>query len=220
MRGRALVVASLIVAAVAAASASPQCEWGVAPRRSLSADARQAEEIAIRFADATAGRRSGRYSGAEAYQAARERCLTVLAEEVGRAYDASEADVRRSLEVRDWQWDAFVMLSFLAFYVFGSVLVARATSAGYSTAAALAAAVPIALAAVAVGELWANAMEMFRVGNSHLSYRVTRVPWQHHRPALFGIAVVLFGAIALWRRVRPRTTDSLTTTVYSNSCGT
>lgn len=64
------------------------CRWPAetiehaADTRHLSADAEFAEDLAIRYADAQYGLRTPHYVSGEAYDAARDRCLETLFEEV------------------------------------------------------------------------------------------------------------------------------------------
>ena len=46
-------------------------------------------------------------------------------------------------------------------------------------------AVSVSAAAVVVGGLAASVVEMIVVGNTHLSYRAFRLPWNQHWPSLF-----------------------------------
>lgn len=48
-------------------------------------------------------------------------------------------------------------------------------------------------------EQWAGLCENLRIGNGHLSYRLDRLPWGHHRLALFAGALVLFWTMAYLR---------------------
>jgi hypothetical protein len=75
----------------------------------------------------------------------------------------------------------------------------------------LAAAV-VALIGVVGGEIWCDSFEMVRLGNGHLSYRETRVPWTHHRVELFLVAVFVFALLTAveWFRIRKTPEKSLT----------
>lgn len=61
----------------------------------------------------------------------------------------------------------------------------------------------VSLATAALGDLlgeqWAGLWENFRLGNGHISYRLDRVPWGHHRGALFVGGLVLFWLVAALR---------------------
>jgi hypothetical protein len=125
-------------AIVPAARINDTCRWSQEPSRPLdlrarsdrthlTADAVLAEELAIRFADATAGFRSGHYAGADAYAAARERCLTRLLGTVADAHAVAPAVARDA--IRHWSILADALffeervrlqtnhLSYRAFYV-------------------------------------------------------------------------------------------------------
>ena len=53
-----------------------------------------------------------------------------------------------------------------------------------------------AVGGVMLGEMWSWAVEGYRVGNSHMSYRAERLIWSRHRGALFVRALVLFWVVA------------------------
>jgi hypothetical protein len=53
---------------------------------------------------------------------------------------------------------------------------------------------------VLVGEVWSWTWESYRLGNGHMSYRVTRIPWAHHRLELFAAGAVLFLLISAFHR--------------------
>jgi hypothetical protein len=42
-----------------------------------------------------------------------------------------------------------------------------------------------------VGDVWSGLAETVRVGNSHISYRLNRVPWRQHPEIMFSACVVL-----------------------------
>jgi len=42
------------------------------------------------------------------------------------------------------------------------------------------------------GQLWAAAIEMLRLGNEHLSFRLARLSWRQHFTAVFVIQVIVF----------------------------
>ena len=72
-------------------------------------------------------------------------------------------------------------------------------------AAVLALSVALAVVIVALGQLWAFALEGLRVGSGHLSYRAARIPWTYHRPLTFALAAAIGCGIAL---LPPRATHS------------
>jgi hypothetical protein len=52
-----------------------------------------------------------------------------------------------------------------------------------------------------VGELWAFEAETLRIGYGHLVQRAERIPWGHHRPAIFAAGLVVFWILS-WIRYR------------------
>jgi H+/Cl- antiporter ClcA len=105
-----------------------------------------------------------------------------------------------------------VLLACAIIFIIGAHSVARRVSenfpwsGGWDSVAAVVATIGVAAAvsllAVMVGELLAIGVEVFRVGNGHLSYRTGRVPWTQHRLALFLVGIVLFLLVAIFRHAR------------------
>ena len=61
---------------------------------------------------------------------------------------------------------------------------------------------PVAsLLGLVMGDFWSSEAEALRVGYGHLVQRAARIPWGHHRPAIFTIGVLLFWALS-WLRYR------------------
>jgi len=52
-----------------------------------------------------------------------------------------------------------------------------------------------------LGEFWAEAVESLRVGYGHLSYRMSRIPWENHHTAIFAAGILVFWLLS-WRRYR------------------
>jgi hypothetical protein len=196
-----------------------KCDWPEEPastldlrtsadRRHLNADARIAEEIAIRHADATRGRRSGHYQGSDEYQRSRERCLSTLSAAIAETHHLRIAQIAVAVAQRDERVDAMVLVVFAALFVIaanGVVLrVFRRFPADEPAPRAIgtiAAAIVVSIAGVIVGGLAAAIVEMVRLGNAHLGYRTARLPWNQHWALLFLGAVALFSIIAAvrWR---------------------
>ena len=95
----------------------PGCEWVDEPARRLDParrtdaqhlnhDALVAEEVAIRFADAQRGHRSGHYKGPVEYQHTRERCLSTLSETIAVRHGVGADDVIAAVGRRDAPFDA------------------------------------------------------------------------------------------------------------------
>lgn len=185
-----------------------ECEWPrVEHLRSLDDDALFAEDLAIRYADAHRGRQSGHFVDWDQYDGARETCMATLFNAVADPHHVTPARVREALAHRGVFFDGGVLLSFLAMYLFvaGRVVQRIFHSApghhGLALSAVVVASVVLSVLGVAVLNLWAGALEMFRVGNQHMSYRGERIPWRAFLPHLFATGVVLVWAIA-WRRAR------------------
>jgi ABC-type sulfate transport system permease subunit len=58
------------------------------------------------------------------------------------------------------------------------------------------------------GEMWAWLVEMVRVHESHLSYRVERLPWVRHSLVIFLVYVGVFLVLAWTRYRKPRSTTT------------
>jgi hypothetical protein len=167
-----------------------------------------AEDRAIRFADLTRGHRSGHFAGNEVYRQTREQCMGDLFQAVAVHHGVSIEDVRRALGYRRLSVDLVILASFGTFYVFVCGVIARwifravpvdrmfvrafATIIGAGTAAT---------AALFSFGLYSSLIEMLRIGNTHMSYRVGRSPWAGHRIHLLIGAVMLFAMVAAYRHL-------------------
>jgi hypothetical protein len=177
----------------------------------LMTDAMVAEDLAIRYADATRGRRSGHFVGWAEYEAAREHCMAILFAAAARTHNVDPEQVRDLLRRRPLLVDVSVVLSFAFFYVLMSNAVAggivQQFPVGERTptivASLLVAPVLSACAGLTFG-IWASAIEMIRFGNMHISYRVDRLPWSHHKMELVAVGVLIFLATAAFRHYRER----------------
>jgi hypothetical protein len=220
------VLAPLVLFAVALSGCvarnrvNPSCQWTNDPpshldvRRSgdvqhLMNDAMVAEELAIRYADATRGHRSGHFAGSDEYAAARERCLATLLAVAASTHGVDAQQVRDLIRRRPLALDVFVVLSFAMLYVLissgvvGGIL--RRFPADEPTPvliSSVVAAIVLSVSGVLALGLWAGTIEMARIGDTHLSYRADRLPWNHHTLDLFMSGFVLFLATAAWRYYR------------------
>ncbi len=187
-----------------------------ADRRHLNGDARAAEELAIRHADTARGHRSGQFAGADEYRRTRERCLAALSSEIASRHEIQPGQVAGAIGRRDGRLDAFVLLLLVTLYGLMANGAARRLlerfpqdepwPAAIGTAAA---AVFASAAAVIVGGLGSMIVEMIQLGDTHLSYRAGRSPWQLHWLPLFlgGVMVFCFIAVAVRWRDRPAAAD-------------
>jgi len=182
-----------------------------ADQRHLAADARRAEEIAIRFADTTRGRRSEHYAGPEEYHDTRERCLATLSWEIATRHGVQAGDVISAVGQRDGRVDAMVLVLFAAIFSLAANGVAGRLFDRFprdepwpALIATTGAAVFTSAVGVILGGLGSSIVEMAQVGNTHLSYRTSRLPWNQHWLALFAGGLILFAIIATirWRQRR------------------
>jgi hypothetical protein len=80
-------------------------------------DATVAEDLAIRFADATRGHRSGHFAGLDEYAAARERCMASLVATVASSHSVDAQQVHDLRGRRPFGVDLLVGLSFVMMYL-------------------------------------------------------------------------------------------------------
>jgi hypothetical protein len=212
-----------------AAVRQANCEWPDEPisrldlrtnadQRHLVADARRAEEIAIRFADVTRGHRSGHYAGSEEYRNTREHCLATLSLEVASRHAVQPGEVAGAVGQRDERLDASVVLLFTVIFGIAANGVAPRLFVRFppddpipALIAAAGAAVFMSAAGVILGGLGSSVVEMIHVGDMHLSYRAERLPWNQHWLALFAGGLILFAIIATirWRQAARASTSRL-----------
>ena len=165
------------------------CEWPQGIERPLTEDAEFAEDLAIRYADRCCGPHSGHFESFAEYGRMRDQCMARLFQEVAGSHTVSVEQVRESLRHRSTGLDLAVILSFGVLYAFAAHRIARWVSGAVMIVYASAI---VSIAGVLLLELWAITVETIRVGNGHLSDRTGRIPWAHHRPALFVGGVLLF----------------------------
>ncbi|HVC18788.1 MAG TPA: hypothetical protein VNE16_01825 [Vicinamibacterales bacterium] len=209
-----------LLAAIALAGCFPRarvnadCRWTgdaatplgltrAADRRELTDDVALAEDFAIRYADRTRGLRSGHYAGADAYHAARERCMAMLLADIGRLHGVAPQRLAALRGRRPLMVDVAVGLSFAVIYLLVATLLAGGLVHRFPPDDPLPAVVASCLVAIGLSAavmftlpVWAGAIEVIRVGNVHLSYRALRLPWSRHRAAVFLTALLLFLAVA------------------------
>jgi hypothetical protein len=187
------------------------CEWpqeshhdldlrNTVDQRHLRDDAQFAEELAIRYSDPLR-----QAEGLTEARDKRNRCMENLFATIATLHGVTKDDVRHAASERDWRIDfAFVTLPMaLAFALFSYHLCGRVFHAvdARSSAALLVLilSVLVSFCGVMVGEMWALAVEIIRIGNGHLSFRTARIPWSDGRRYLFGSGLLLFWLIAAFR---------------------
>lgn len=201
----AIPLLAILSSACGSVALNDRCEWPekVSTERSLREQVQVAEDLAIRFADA--------HGETPQWRTNRESCETTLFGRIANERGVTVAvvlDARQSLTDRPFDWPVNLPMGVLTialgwgwgrwvtrrFAVDERLLASLAVAVG---------AVAIAFAIVAVGQIWAGAIETWRIGNGHLSYRALRIPWQHHRIITFMLAtvtVLFISAIEVRRR--------------------
>jgi len=181
-----------------------------ASARHLSADAEFAEDLAIRYADIHFGRHSPNPS--EDYGPERDRCMERLFEAIGTEHDVPVEQVSGSLGRNRAYLDMAEVLPFALLYGLAAMMVARMIwrryppEDGFTPGITMAVFVSLALTAgsTMLGEQWNWFVELHRIGNDHMSYRVDRLFWGKHRFELFAAAWMIFwlATINAARRMR------------------
>ena len=114
------------------------------------------------------------------------------------------AQVRDALMRRPPAFDLAVFISFFVIYGWLVHALAKWMIAAFRlgrlwsvVVATLLASGPIGVAGLMSGGLWSGLFEMLRIGNTHMSYRVFRVPWGQHTVGLFAACLGVFWLIML-----------------------
>jgi hypothetical protein len=168
-------------------------------RRDLPQDAEFVEDVAIRYADHCCGPHSGHFRDLGEYGRVRDQCMTGLFGVVASKYGVTDTQVRMSLSLRPIYFDVAVIGSFVFFYAWASRKIVRKNAARHAergkwwnviVAAYLS--VIVATVGLMAGEFWSDSFESIRLGNGHLSDRGERLPWHHHRLAVFVCGLIIF----------------------------
>jgi hypothetical protein len=133
--------------------------------------------------------------------------MATLFNTIAKNHSVTSAQVRESLIKRRMSFDAGVILSFVVFFWFVADRLTQRVSRrfppreGRAPALMLTAviSVGVSFAGALLGELWSFIAEGYRLGNGHLSYRASRIPWVHHRMGFFGACLLLFWVTAALR---------------------
>jgi hypothetical protein len=206
--------ATLTAGCIGGASKNANCEWlanhptsaldlSVArDARHLADDAQTAEDLAIRHADASRGRASGRRD-VEEYRAVREHCKASLYATIASQHRVPAAAVAEAVSDRREWLDALVLAGFAVLFVLVSGRVSAFILRGAVADSRVLAASMLFVAAVAAGGagvlgggLWFGLIESVRVGNGHMSYRVDRMPVRRHWQTVFSVGTILFATIS------------------------
>ena len=204
---RRLFLPASLVLILSAGCAMPQgmndsCNWPAEPegRRDLIADVRIAEELAMRYADAGAESKA-------AHGRRRSECEAKLFDAVAQIHGVSLAAIAQAREELDGiRWDTPIHVPLLAFYIAVTTFLTGRVQHRFprdekvaAVVATLFASVGVGIAIIVLGHLWGGVVEMMRVGNMHMSYRVERLGWREYSEEVFGFAVVAFWCATLIR---------------------
>jgi hypothetical protein len=217
------VVSGFLVAGCGGGGTGQTCAWQPsdhpsqldlqdrAQRLHLSGEALRVEDLAVRYADSHRGHRSGHFAGNDAYQQTREQCMATLVEAVANHHGVSTGQVRSALAYRRASVDLLVLAAFVAFYIAVANAIVRWMFRSVpfdgpwrrSLATTIAACGAGAGGVMLFGVYFAT-FEMIRIGNTHMSYRVERIPWNQRQSEFLVGGIVLFALVAAYRHARDR----------------
>ena len=170
-----------------------------------------AEDLAVRYADSHRGHRTGHFAGNEAYQRTREQCMATLFEAVANHHGVSTGQVRSALVYRRASVDLLVLAAFVAFYVAVANGIVRWMFRSVPSDGPWRRSLATTIAACSAGSggvmlfgLYFATFEMIRIGNTHMSYRVGRIPWSQRQGELLVGGIILFALVAAYRHARDR----------------
>jgi hypothetical protein len=182
------------------------CQWPHTPpsvsQRDLGADLEFAEDLAIRYMDAHYGPRDP----AAAAQA-KNRCLSLMLEEIGKEHGMTAEKAFRSFGKRSAAVDLTMNFPFILLYILAANFAIRRVLQRYPPSEGLMGSIIIMMLAsvafgaigVVLGQQWSSMAESIRVGSTHLSNRALRLPISKHPSEAFIFATALFGAMATLR---------------------
>ena len=169
-------------------------------QRVVSSLSRYARGAGLRYADSVAGRVTN-----PRHYSARIGCIDASIQQIMRQHSASRAEIAGLTGVRELWIDAVVVFLPMAVLLsFASRFVVKRVVAGYDAEdrwvarVMLAVLAPVAAAVgVALTQLWAWDVEMIRIGDGHLGYRVFQIPVFRHELMFWLFALALFSAVAV-----------------------
>jgi hypothetical protein len=182
-----------------------------AQRLHLMSEAILVEDLAVRYADFHRGHRSGHFAGNDVYRQTREQCMAMLFEEVGDHHGVSLEQVRNAVMYRRAGVDLFVLGVFVAFYLVVANAIVRVMFRRVTCdqpwlrfMATTIAACGAAAGGLVLFGLCCAAFEMIRIGNTHMSFRGERGPWNQHQGELLLGGIILFVLVAGYRHALDR----------------
>jgi hypothetical protein len=208
-RRLAAIVCLCAVGCLPRARINAACRWtdgsislaalgDTASRAHLMEDVRVANDLGIRYADASAGRMN-----TPAWHRAQASCTERSIAEIMRLHRVSRAEIGRVASAREIWIDLLAVFLPLAvlFLAASRTIVARIV-AEYDrqdrgvAAVLLAVLAPLAAGtAVALAQIWGVTVEQLRLRDDHISYRAFDLPARRHGWALWAIAMALFAAV-------------------------
>ena len=205
---------------------NPDCRWPAEPttrlnlqlsgdQRHLRSDIEAAEELGVRYADNAADRgvmsiagvqvRGRMTSGGVAMARLRDECNVRLFEDIEQAHNVTRADVaavRATLSNKGA--DLPVNIPMAALFLMSAFTTSRWLRTRFDSderaarfVATLMASIFLAGSTTLLGQLWGAAVEMVRLGNEHLSYRLPRLSWRQHFGAVFAIQMIAFWIVMI-----------------------
>ena len=217
------VLSILVLAACGSRGTGQTCTWQASDDPSpldlqdqgqglhLMSEAVLVEDLAVRYADFHRGHRSGHFAGIEAYHQTREQCMAMLFEIVANHHGVSTGQVRDALVYRRTSVDLFVLAVFVVFYIAVANAIVRSMFHSVPSDGPWLRSLATAVTACGVGAggvvlfgLYSATYEMIRIGNTHMSYRGGRSPWNQHQGELLVGGVILFALVAAYRHARDR----------------
>jgi hypothetical protein len=205
-----LVLAVNLASCDSPAVVPTDCRWRDTGATALISDVKIAEDLAIRHADAR-----GLTPG---WRDARQQCEAVMFAAVADKHHVEISEIGRvRTELGNRSFDAAVHLPMLFVTLALSAVILSKLKARFAGdepfAFALAAvfwSIFVAALVLLLGHVWSAVLEVLRIGNGHLSYRATRIPWSHQWTPVFFAVVSVFLCLAwlqfkvLHTRSRPR----------------
>lgn len=173
------------------------CEWPPGTGASLTADVQLAEDLAVRYADAQGYR--------EGWRSEREACEAKLFQMIATRHNSTLAEIARIRDAFSRRGPDLPvygpmlgLCALAAWWLVGSVMRRFGDSEPVPRMlAVVVGTVLLAVMIIGIGQVWAGLVETIRIGNGHLSYRASRIPWAHHRVST-GISVAVVVLFTLW----------------------
>jgi len=215
------VLSILVLAACGSRGTGQTCTWQASDDPSpldlqdqgqglhLMSEAVLVEDLAVRYADFHRGHRSGHFAGSDVYQQTREQCMAMLFEAVANHHGVSTGQVRNALVYRRASVDLSVFAVFVMFYVVVANAIVRWMFHSVPSDQPCLRSLATTFAACGAGAgglglfgLYFATFEMIRIGNTHMSYRVGRSPWNQHQTEVLVGSIILFALVAAYRHAR------------------